>query len=101
MTAHFAQQGGRLDAASRVRALQAGLWQCSDNTFVPLRTMPDGHLVNALLRLLEIAPCRVGDDNYTPAQHARVCALLSAEVARRNLQDYALAEAAKRDGRRR
>jgi hypothetical protein len=93
---HYAQQGGRLSPDCRVKALEAGQWQCSDGAFLKLRTMPDGHLVNALLKHLASAT-----NEYTATQYRVVAELLAAEVARRNLQDYALAVAAERDGRTR
>src|SRR5688572_23274940 len=95
---HYAQQGGRLSPACRVTALQAGQWQCGDGTFVPLRKMPDGHLVNALLKLLADGPGDPLDNGYDYDQYNTVCDLLTREVARRNLQDYALAVAAEGDG---
>lgn len=80
MTAHFAQQGGRLSAATRATSAEAGLWQCSDNRIVRIREMPDGHLVNALLKLLADGcgdPLRGG---YTYAQYNTVVNTLTREV---------------------
>ena len=75
---------GRLTAACRATALEAGQWQRHDGTFVALRKMPDPHLVNALLRAL------------ADREPVTITRPLAAEVARRNLRDYALAVAAER-----
>jgi hypothetical protein len=93
MERHYAQQGGRLSPACRVKLLEAGTWQRSDGTAVRLRDMPDGHLVNALLKHIWL-----GQRDYTLPQYHAVAEMLTREVVRRNLQDYALAVAAERDG---
>jgi hypothetical protein len=94
---HYAQQGGRLSPGSRVHALEAGLWQASDNSFIRLRQMPDGHVVNALLQHIERGYGDLG--GYTFAQWQTVMKLLTREVRARGIEDMAMAEAEKRDRR--
>ena len=40
----------RFDQATRIKMLEAGVWQRGDGSLNELHAMPDGHLVNALLR---------------------------------------------------
>ena len=81
---------GRLTVACRAKALEAGQWQQHDGTFLPLRRMPDPHLVNALLRAL------------AEREPVTITRPLAAEVRRRGLDNYALAQAAAREqGQRR
>ncbi len=68
----------RLTLACRIKALEAGQWQCSDGRFIRLDEMADDHLVNALLKALT--------DGDPPA----LTRLLTAEVVRRNLGAYAM-----------
>ena len=74
---------------TRIKAVEAGIWPKSDGTLMPVRKMPDGHLVNALLKELALGCDR----------SATVVRVLGAEVLRRNLRDYALAVAAEREER--
>ena len=74
----------RLSTHTRAKALEAGLWQTSKGTLISIYKMPDGHLVNALLKALA-----AGD----PRSITRP---LAAEITRRRLQDYAMRVAEER-----
>jgi hypothetical protein len=74
----------RLDAKTRLKALEAGLWQRHDGRFVALRKMNDMHLINALLKAL------------AEQEQRAITSALAAEVGRRKLQDVALQVAAER-----
>jgi hypothetical protein len=67
----------RLSASTRIKAAEAGLWQTSHGKCVAIVAMNDAHLVNALLKALR------------EQEPTAVSTALSAEVRRRNLQDYA------------
>jgi hypothetical protein len=74
----------KLTLRCRARALEAGVWQRSDGTFIDVRDMPDGHLLNAYLLALQQGepPC--------------ITSPLGAEVVARHLETTALAMAAER-----
>ena len=74
----------RLTLSCRIKALEAGTWQRRDGTFVRVREMPDGYLINALLRtLLDREPRGITQP-------------LAWEVKRRGLQQYAEREVERR-----
>jgi len=75
----------RLTAPCRLQALVAGHYQTHDGSFIRLRKMLDAHLVNALLRALA---------DKEPKTFTKI---LTAEVVRRGLTDYALRVCAERD----
>lgn len=74
----------RLDFTNRLRALQCGTYPTSSGELVKLSTLPDTHLVNALLKALE---------DGLPASYTL---LLAAEVVSRNLEAYAYRLASER-----
>ena len=74
----------RYAAATRAKALEAGLWTTHRGAVVPLARLHDAHLVNALLRSL------------ADAEPEGITGPLAAEVTRRGLADAAWAEAQRR-----
>jgi hypothetical protein len=74
----------RFDAKTRAKALEAGWWQRHDNSLIKVTEMPDGYLLNSLLKSLEDdAPCVITHP-------------LAAEVIRRGLERTAMTRAAAR-----
>ena len=71
-----------LSPACRAKLLEAGSWMCSDGTTVKLRDMPDGHLVNALLKLLSDGAGDPLNGGYSYTQYNKVANILAREVER-------------------
>lgn len=73
-----------LTSSSKATALQAGMWQQHDGTFVSLRKMHDAHLINALLQALN------------GGSRKNIILPLTAEVVRRGLEEQAMTVAEQR-----
>lgn len=76
----------RLDARTRAKALEAGVYAARDGRQIRLRQMADAHLVNAYLRALADGEPRA------------IVEPLGREVLRRNLREAAEREVERRVG---
>ena len=74
----------RLSLPTRIKSLEAGLWQRHDGRIVRVREMHDAHLINALLKAL------------ADREPMAITKPLTAEVVRRNLYETAMRVAEER-----